>query len=107
MRVIACKSLQRSVNSLKRKKDQKSVASALEAWFHEAKEAEWRNSADVPRAYANASIVGADRVVFHIKGNEYRLVAAIDYRLQIVFVKSVGSHVAYDKIGVKTVRDGR
>lgn len=54
--------------------------------------------------YASASIVGSDRVVFNIKGNDYRLVTAIDYRRQAVFIKWVGNHSDYDKIDVKTVK---
>jgi mRNA interferase HigB len=56
--------------------------------------------------YSNASIVGADRVVFIIKGNSYRLVAAIDYRRGIVFIKWIGGHREYDKIDVRTVQYG-
>jgi len=106
MRVIARKTLTRFVDSLKGSKDQRAVKSALESWFHEVRQADWKNPADVVRAYANASIVGSDRVVFNIKGNDYRLVVAIDYRLQIVFIKWLGSHAEYDKIDVKTVSYG-
>ena len=45
-----------------------------------------------------------DRVVFNIKGNDYRMVAAIDYRRQIVFIKWIGSHSNYDKIDVRAVK---
>jgi mRNA interferase HigB len=62
--------------------------------------------ADVLKAYANASIVGPDRVVFNIKGNDYRLVVAFNYRHQIVFIKWIGTHKDYDKIDVKTVKYG-
>ena len=57
-------------------------------------------------AYANASIVGPDRVVFNIKRKSYRLVSAINYRHRIIFIKWTGSHADYDKIDVKTVRYG-
>ncbi len=57
-------------------------------------------------AYANASIVGRDRAVFNIKGNDYRLVVAINYRRQIVSIKWLGTHADYNKIDVKTVRYG-
>jgi mRNA interferase HigB len=56
------------------------VYSAIDAWFHEALRADWKSPAD-----ANASIVGPDRVVFNIEGNDYRLVVAIKYRHRIVF----------------------
>lgn len=55
-------------------------------------------------SYANASIVGADRVVFNIKGNSYRLVTAIDYRRSIVFIKWIGTHREYDAIDVRTIQ---
>jgi mRNA interferase HigB len=106
MRIIARKTLKRFIVSLKGSKDQKAVKAALNSWFQEARQAHWKNPADVVKAYANASIVGPDRVVFNIKGNDYRLVVAIHYRLQIVFIKWVGSHAEYDKIDVKKVNYG-
>ena len=87
-------------------KDQKAVKSALDAWFQEIQSANWKTPADVIRAYANASIVGNDRVVFNIKGNAYRLVVAIDYQRQMVFIKWLGTHAEYDRIDVKTVKYG-
>jgi mRNA interferase HigB len=59
---------------------QKAVKAALDAWFREVHLAEWRSSADVKRNYGAASIVSSDRVVFNIKGNDYRMVTAIDDR---------------------------
>jgi mRNA interferase HigB len=82
------------------------VSSALEAWHDEAVRAEWRTPAEVLKSHANASIVGSNRVVFNIKGNSYRLVVSINYILQIVFIKWIGSHAAYDKIDVRTVKHG-
>jgi len=80
------------------------VKTALDAWFHEAKQAEWKEPAEVKQHYGNASIVGGDRVVFNIKGNDYRLVTAIDYRRGIVFIKWLGSHKEYEKIDVRMVQ---
>jgi mRNA interferase HigB len=105
VRIIARKTLREFVDSLHGHKDQKAVKSALDAWFHEVQAADWATPADVTRDYANASIVG-DRIVFNIKGNSYRLVVAVDYRRQIVFIKWLGSHVAYDKVDVRTVKYG-
>ena len=105
MRIIARKTLRDFVESLRGGKDQKAVKSALDAWFYEVQDANWKAPTDATRSYANASIVG-DRVVFNIKGNSYRLVAAVDYRRQIVFIKWLGPHAAYDKINVKTVKYG-
>jgi mRNA interferase HigB len=106
VRVIARKTINRFVDGLKGSKDQKAVKSTLNAWFFEALRADWKSPADVLKAYANASIVGPDRVVFNIKGNDYRLVVAIHYRHQIIFIKWIGTHGDYDKIDVKTVTYG-
>ena len=39
----------------------------------------------------------------NIKGNDYRLIVDIEYKLKIVFVVWFGAHVEYDKIDAKTV----
>jgi len=106
VRIIARNTLTRFVQKLGGHKDQRALKAALDAWFYEAKQARWKNSADVKERYANASIVGAERVVFNIKGNDYRLVTAIDYRRGIVFIKWIGAHKDYDKIDVRTVQYG-
>ncbi len=80
------------------------MRAALFAWFQEVKRAEWKNSSDVKASYANASIVGAERIVFNIKGNAYRLVVAVDYRRAIVFIKWLGTHKEYDAIDVRTIQ---
>ena len=106
MRIIARKTLRDFVESLRGSKDQKAVKSALDSWFHEVQGSEWHTPANVTASYANASIVGSDRVVFNIKGNAYRLVVAVDYQRQIVFIKWLGTHAQYDKIDVRKVKYG-
>ena len=106
MRIIARRTLRRFVASLVGRKDQPAVKAALDAWFDEAKRARWRNMADVKRSYATASVVTAERVVFNIKnikGNSYRLVAAIDFERPMVWIKWIGAHQDYDRIDVRTV----
>ncbi len=107
MRVIARRTLTDFVESLKGNKDQKAVKAALDSWFHEVARAEWKGPADLRAHYRSASVVGSDRVVFNIKGNSYRLVVAVDYGRQIIFIKWIGTHADYDKIDVKTVQYGR
>lgn len=104
MRIIARSTLTRFLDRFKGSKDHRALKTALDAWFQEAWQAEWKNSADVKASYAHASIVGADRVVFNIKGNAYRLVAAVDYQRSTIFIKWLGTHKQYDAIDVRTVQ---
>jgi len=106
VRMIARRTILQFVESLKGQEGQKAVKAALDAWFHEAQRAVWSSSADVKRSYGTASIVSGDRVAFNIKGNDYRLVTAIDYRRQIVFIKWLGPHRDYDRIDARTVQYG-
>ncbi len=54
--------------------------------------------------FGSASIVSANRVVFNIKGNDYRLVVSINYQLQVIFIKWLGTHAEYDRVDVATVQ---
>ena len=94
------------VDSLAGHKDQRAVKSALEAWFDEVSKATWANSAEVKRLYATASIVNAERIVFNIKGNDYRLVIAVDFDKGIVWIKWIGTHKGYDRINVAEIEHG-
>jgi len=106
LRVIARNTLTRFVATLRGHKAQAAVKAALDAWYYEVSRAAWKNPADVKSSYTTASILSAERVVFNIKGNDYRLVTAVQYQRQIVYVKWIGSHAEYDKIDAKTVRYG-
>ena len=107
MRVIARRTLHEYVASQRGQRDQSALKASLDAWFAEVRRATWRSSSDVRQHYATASIVSGDRVVFNIRGNHYRLVTAIDYEKNIVWIKWLGTHAEYDKIDVKTVAHER
>jgi mRNA interferase HigB len=94
MRIIARRTLRQFVDSLSGSQDQPAVKAALDAWFDEANKAAWKNTADVKRRYATASIVNAERIVFNIKGNDYRLVVAVDFEKAIIWIKWLGTHKA-------------
>lgn len=64
----------------------------LKAWYEEATLASWTQPADIKAQYRSASVLKNRRVVFNIKANDYRLIVAIAYKLQIVYVKFVGTH---------------
>lgn len=75
----------------------------LKAWYEEATSASWSQPADIKSQYRSASVLKNRRVVFNIKGNDYRLIVAIAYKLQIVCVKFVGTHKEYDAVDAETV----
>ena len=103
MRIIARRALKEFVAGLAGRKDQPAVKAAVDAWFAEVSRAAWNDPADVKRRYATASIVTAERIVFNIKCNDYRLVVAVDFEKAIVWIKWIGTHKAYDKIDVTEV----
>ena len=73
------------------------------AWYEEATSAIWGQPADIKAQYRSASVLKNRRVVFNIKGNDYRLIVAIAYKLQIVYVKFVGTHKEYDAVDAETI----
>ena len=75
----------------------------IKAWVDEAAKAQWTQPADIKAQYRSASILKNRRVVFNIKGNDYRLIVAIAFRLGIVYVKFIGTHEQYDRIDAETV----
>lgn len=78
-------------------------AQPLRAWIDEAQKTNWLNPADIKDQYRSASILKGSRVVFNIKGNDYRLVAAIAYPQKLIFIKFIGTHREYDAIDANTV----
>lgn len=80
-----------------------SAKKAMQAWIYEVKYSDWNNSAELKLKYKNASIISSKRVVFNIKGNEYRLIVDIEYKIRIVFTVWFGTHKEYDKIDAKEV----
>ena len=75
----------------------------LKAWIDEVKKAEWSQPAEIKEQYRSVSILKNRRVVFNIKGNDYRLIVHIDYKRHITRVKFVGTHAEYDKINAEEI----
>ena len=76
---------------------------SLRAWYAKTKSVIWKSPIDVKYEYRNASFVANNRVVFNIKGNKYRLVAALNYEFGIVYIRFVGTHNEYDNIDVTMI----
>jgi mRNA interferase HigB len=75
----------------------------LKAWYEEATTATWTQPADIKAQYRSASVLKNRRVVFNIKENDYRLIVAVAYKLQVVYVRFVGTHKEYDAVDAETI----
>ena len=84
MRIIARRTLREFVDSRKGSRDYLALKAAVDAWFDEVKKARWTSTGSVKKLYATASVVSAERIVFNVKGNDYRLVVAVDFEKGIV-----------------------
>ena len=103
VRVIARSTLNGFVRNRVEPRLQRVVKEHLGAWFALASRANWRSSAELKEQFRTASIVSSERVVFNIKGNEFRLVVAVDYAHGVVLVLWLGTHREYDQLDVKHV----
>ena len=75
----------------------------LKAWYDEAKHAVWRTPQDIRQRYPRASFVGHSPVGFQIKGNDTRVIVAVAYRFQAIYIKFIGTHTEYDRVDAATV----
>lgn len=76
---------------------------SLASWFIEVSDKQWEKPEDVIKDFVTADVITGKRFVFNIKGNHYRLIADIEFKLKIVFIVWIGTHSNYDKINVKEV----
>ena len=81
------------------------AATALQEWYYELVNCDFKNFNELKQVYGNASFVADDRVVFNIMGNRYRLVVRIVFDFKAIQVKWFGSHAEYDKIDVIIVQN--
>jgi len=99
MRIIAIK----TIKEFWEKKNCQDSEQSLRAWYFEAKEDNWKSPNDLKKKYGNASVIGDGRLVFNIKGNKYRLIVAVNYKMKLVFIRFIGTHQEYDKIDAKNI----
>lgn len=72
-------------------------------WYNEFSKLEFRNFNALKAVYGNASIVINNRVVFNIKGNDFRLVVSINFSHTACYIIWFGNFNEYDKINVETI----
>lgn len=75
----------------------------LEDWYELTKQANWKNFHEMKTSFNSVDAVGNDRYVFNIKGNSYRLIALIIFKVRTVFILFIGTHKEYDKINASAV----
>ncbi len=75
----------------------------LKAWHAEVKKVEWRTWADIKAKYGSADSLKEGRVVFNIGGNKFRLIVRVNYAVQVVYIRFIGTHADYDKIDANSV----
>jgi mRNA interferase HigB len=75
----------------------------LQTWYADVKHAAWTGPADIKSVYHNASFIANNRVVFNIKGNNYRIIVVVQYRYEAVYIRFVGTHKEYDRIDAETI----
>lgn len=69
---------------------------ALLAWYRGVSKAQWAHLADVRQTYPHADLVG-NKIVFNIKGNDYRLITAIHFNTGKVLIREILTLAEYDK----------
>lgn len=75
----------------------------LKTWYDTAKTTSWKNPNEVKLTYGSASILKNNRIVFNIKGNNYRLIAKFNFEKQWIFIRFIGTHAEYDKIDANNI----
>src|SRR3954447_8449887 len=81
----------------------KAARAQYQAWLSIVIAAEWRSPEDLKAAYPKASILKGSRAVFNIKGNDFRLIARLQYQASVVAIRFFGSHAEYDDVDAETV----
>ena len=76
---------------------------ALDNWYEISKQNDWKNFNEMKKSFNSVDSVGNDRYVFNIKGNHYRLIALILFKVRTVFILFIGTHKEYDLIDASTI----
>lgn len=91
MRILGLRSLD------KFKKNYADCRKAINAWQEEVQSSSWNTTHDISARYPSADFLANNRVIFNIKGNNYRLVVKVRYENSIVLIEWVGTHAEYSK----------
>jgi len=84
------------------KKNRDSEQSLL-SWYKVANKAKWSNFNQVKEQFGTCKVLGNDRIIFKIKGNNYRLIVKISFENQLIWIRFIGTHSEYDSINAKEI----
>ena len=79
------------------------VEQALKAWFQEVSKSNWVSFQELKQDFPSASILQDNRIVFNIKGNNYRLIVKFNLEYQMAWIRFIGTHSQYDKIDANRI----
>lgn len=68
---------------------------AFSQWIKTVRGADWRTFSDV-RLIFNHADVHNNLTIFNVGGNKFRIIAKVEYRTHLVFIKYVLTHKEYD-----------
>lgn len=69
----------------------------LKAWLAEVRSGEWQSPNDIKARYNSATILDGNRVIFNVRGNNYRMEVQASYRNKVIVIKRLGTHAEYDR----------
>lgn len=75
----------------------------LKSWFQETSISNWKTPNEIKADYPSSSILADNRIVFNIKGNNYRLIVKINFEYQMIWIRFIGTHAEYDKIDANKI----
>jgi mRNA interferase HigB len=76
---------------------------ALLTWYHEFSNQDFKNFHELKAVYGNVSLVRQNRVIFNIKGNDFRLIISINFRRAAAYIIWFGTHTEYNKIDAGSI----
>lgn len=76
---------------------------ALQEWYYKTTKANWKTASDIKNTFNHVDFLGNSRVIFNIKGNQYRLVAIVIFASKKVYIRFIGTHSEYEKIDCVTI----
>lgn len=76
---------------------------AIREWYKKTQKADWSCFADIKKSFNSVDSVGNSRYVFNIKGNNYRLVAIVLFKMKTVYIRYIGTLRDYERVDVSNI----